>query len=46
MTAHALAGALHVPVADKLHHTHIETLRKAGQINGQEIQRIARKDVP
>src|SRR6218665_2922345 len=32
-------------MADKLYDTHIETLRKEGQINGQEIQRVARQDV-
>ena len=25
---------VHVPIADKLYDTHIETLRKEGQING------------
>lgn len=28
----------HVPVADRLYDTHIETLKKEGQIHGQEIQ--------
>lgn len=28
----------HVPIADRLYDTHIETLRKEGQINGQEVQ--------
>lgn len=29
---------VHVPLADRLYDTHIEILRKEGQINGQEIQ--------
>ncbi|MEJ8857940.1 type II toxin-antitoxin system RelE/ParE family toxin [Variovorax robiniae] len=29
---------MYVPMADKLYDTHLETLRKEGKINGQEIQ--------
>ncbi|WP_237736850.1 hypothetical protein [Delftia acidovorans] len=29
---------VHVPIADRLYDTHLETLQKEGRIDGQEIQ--------